>query len=96
MNEGRVDDLARRLSPGDVSVLIYGVENPGIRMMTTGGSANDVFWSALEKLGLTEAHPLPNELAEELEATGITLRFFTVTPLGQTEIPTLLERTRKR
>lgn len=75
---------------------MYGVENPGTRMMTTEGSTNDAFWSALAKLELTAEHPLPDDLAEELEATGIRLRFYTVTERGEAEIPALLQRTRKR
>lgn len=96
LDEESIDDLAQRLSPGDVSVLMYGVENPGTRMMTTEGSANDVFWSALERLGLTETHPLPEDLDGELAGAGIRLRFYTVTERGEAEIPALLQRKRKR
>jgi hypothetical protein len=95
LDEENVEELAQRLNSGDVSVLLYGVENPGTRMMTTKGSANDVFWSALEKVGLTESHPVPDDIGGELEAAGITLRFYTVTEQGEAEIPALLERTRK-
>lgn len=94
MDEETIAGLAQRLSPGDVSVLMYGVDNPGTRMMTTQGTANDAFWSALETMGLTERHPLPEDLDAELKGAGIAVRFYTVTEQGEAEIPALLERTR--
>jgi hypothetical protein len=96
LDEENVEDLARRLTPGDVSVLLYGIESPDSKLMTTAGSANDAFWSALETLGLMEELALPEDVAKELEGNGLTLRFYAVTSRGAAEIPALLERTRKR
>lgn len=94
MDEAGIEELARRLSPGDVSVLMLGMADPDGKLMTTAGSANDIFWSALEELGLTEELAVPDDVAEELEDAGLTMKLYAVTLRGHAEIPALLERAR--
>lgn len=87
--------LTSRLSAGDRSVLVAALQRPDSQMMTIEGSANDVFWSALERMGLMQQHPVPKEMADKLAGTGVKPKIFSVTDKGTTEIPTLVEWARK-
>jgi hypothetical protein len=88
----KIAELAGQLSAGDVSVLREGLKGPENHMMTTEGSANDLLWSALEQTGLMRELPVPDEMAENLEGTGVKFKIFSVTPRGMTEIADLVPR----
>ena len=93
------EDLGRLvsgLSAGDRSVLVAALKTPDSQMMTIEGSANDAFWSALERMGLMQHHPLPLDMARSLEGTGVKPKMFSVTEKGQAQIPELFEWARRQ
>jgi hypothetical protein len=92
LSQENLELLASRLNAGDLAVLVTALMRPASRMMTTEGSANDAFWSALEKRGLMQQHPLPADMARELKSAGVAPKIFSVTEEGHAELPDLLAR----
>jgi hypothetical protein len=77
----------KRLSPGDISILLAALKTPEAQALTIEGSANFVMWTNLERLGWARrVKPvIPALLATSHPA------FFVLTAMGRDRLPAFLE-----
>ncbi len=78
------------LGDADKSVLVAGLKFPGSPMLTTSGSANDLFWQELSGYQLMERDGLP----EGLENSELSAEFaaWTLTEAGRHLLPLLIHK----
>jgi len=77
----------RALSAADMSVIMEGAKRPGATLLTSRGSANDLFWQKLSVVKWTEQVALPEGLASSPLADKFIA--WSVTELGAISLPML-------
>jgi TPR repeat protein len=75
--------LMDKLSSGDLSTMLASLDKPESRMMTVEGSANDVAWSEMVRLGWMNEPQLGT-------VPGVPAKVFTITDVGRMALPRAL------
>lgn len=90
MNAGEqeVIDMLRSLKASDMSILEATLDTPDSQIATVRNSANDMLWSALERLGMAKEMVLDIEIPPALQ--NFYPKSFAFTERGRTEMPRLL------
>ena len=77
----------RSMTASDISVLQASLQSSDSSMATSPGSANDLLWSAMEKLGWMRRH---EEIFPLSGGTAFNLLTYAITPQGRQPISELL------